>query len=484
MKKNPWSKASQKASARKRRGAASSEPAPDLLVLPAGSSGRMTAWAALQQFDETGKFVADSISDADRDQPLSAQERGLAVDIASGTLRRRRTLDAILESLLTRPRSKVEADLWRLLQIGAYQILFSRTPEHAAIDTTVELARVAGRERWCGFANGILRSVQRLLTENTTEQPGPASVPLADGQYRVLAQPVFADPLTDLADYVGDAFSLPRVIARRWASRFTAAELLRMCFHAVAIPDTVLRVNRLKVSVQRVQAALQDHGVEVAPGINDWSLNIGHVSRLQSLPGYADGWWSVQDEAAMSAAEALKPQPGERILDLCAAPGGKTTHLAEISGDQATIVACDVSGQRLNRVHENVARLNLNSVQIHVIGDDGRDVPPGPYDAVLVDVPCSNTGVFSRRPEARWRFREDDLDELVQLQTRLLVTAFEQTRPGGRILYSTCSIEPEETTLLIKNLPRLIPGLTLITQHLTLPTTTTDGAFHALLQKT
>jgi 16S rRNA (cytosine967-C5)-methyltransferase len=201
------------------------------------------------------------------------------------------------------------------------------------------------------------------------------------------------------------------------------------------------------------------------------------------LPGYNEGWWSVQDESALKVGELLNPVAGERILDLCAAPGGKSTHLAELSRDQATVIACDVSESRLARVAESVERLQLANVFPTLIGRQGEDLPEGPYDAVLVDVPCSNTGVLSRRPEARWRFHEADLQELVQLQTRLLLTAWEQVRPGGRIVSSTCSIEPEVTTQLIDSVTALIPGLTIIKQQLQLPGEHGDGAFQALLQK-
>ncbi len=444
-------------------------------------SGRMLAWYALQQYDDTGRFLSEILSDADSLHALSSQDRGLAVDVASGVVRRRRTLDTIIESQLSRPRSNVEPDLWRLLQLGAYQVLFSRAPDHAAVDTTVELARTAGYSRWCGFANGVLRNIARLLTGETTHEPAADALPYQAGEFRKLTTEVFSDPLTDMTEYVGAAFSLPRAIARRWAGRLSAFDLIKACFHSMSVPQTILRVNRLVTTVDQVQTALQEHGVEVTPGLNDWSLKISHASRLSNLPGYEEGWWTVQDESAMQVSELLWPKPGERILDLCAAPGGKSTHLAELSGDQATIIACDVSEQRLERVFESVNRLNLKSVQPTLIQRDGSDIPPGPYDAVLVDVPCSNTGVLCRRPEARWRFLDSDMEELLQLQARLLLTAFELLRPGGRMVYSTCSIEPEETTQLVESITELVPGLKLLKQQLQLPAQPSDGAFRALL---
>jgi len=186
----------------------------------------------------------------------------------------------------------------------------------------------------------------------------------------------------------------------------------------------------------------------------------------------------------MTACHLLRPQSGEMILDLCAAPGGKTTHLAELSGDQATIYACDVNADRLQRIDSNVARLQLSSVLSRLIRHNGDGLPDLDFDAALVDVPCSNTGVLGRRPEARWRFREADLKELTQLQTQLLMTAFDRLRPGGRLVYSTCSIEPEETTDLIRDVVSAVPTMTLQKEHLSLPGQPADGAYAALIRRT
>jgi len=185
----------------------------------------------------------------------------------------------------------------------------------------------------------------------------------------------------------------------------------------------------------------------------------------------------------MAASRLLDPQPGEMILDLCAAPGGKTTHLAELSGDQATIYACDVNESRMQRVDSNVARLQLSSVLSRVVERDGTGLPDLEFDAALVDVPCSNTGVLGRRSEARWRFSEPDLKELTEIQGRLLMTAFDRLRPGGRLVYSTCSIEPEETSDLIRSMVEAVPLMVLLKEQLTLPGKPADGAYTALIHR-
>jgi 16S rRNA (cytosine967-C5)-methyltransferase len=202
---------------------------------------------------------------------------------------------------------------------------------------------------------------------------------------------------------------------------------------------------------------------------------------VERLPGFAEGLWSVQDESAMAAARLLAPKAGERILDVCAAPGGKTCHLAELSGDAAIITACDISETRLQRVRENVTRLSLQNVKLQLVSRDGHDLPSGPFDAVLVDVPCSNTGVLGRRPEARWRFHEAELQELIPLQTRLLLNACERLVGGGRVVYSTCSLEPEENRGVVDAVLKALPGLQLVTEQVHAAGRPADGAYQALL---
>ena len=480
MTRDPWRRAREK----NRRSPRTSSP--ETAELPLQSfltSGRMLAWYALQQHDLTGRFLSDVLSEADARHNLSRQERGQAVDLVSGVVRRRRTIDTLLESQISRPRANVEAELWRLLQLGVYQVVFSRTPDHAAVDTIVELTKAASCPRWAGFANGVLRNVLRLMTGQMQSEVGADRVPIGDGSFLELNQPVFPNPDDNLGEYIGRAFSLPQSLATRWSARYSISDLLKVCSYSLRIPKMTLRVNRLVVSVDEVLQAFSEAEISADSAMNSSALRIENAARIAELPGYRQGHWTVQDESAMRASELLAPQPRESILDLCAAPGGKTTHLAELSGDNATVVACDVADHRLARIEESCERLNLTSVETVLVDRDGTDVPDGPFDAVLVDVPCSNTGVLARRPEARWRFSDEDLNELVQIQMKLLVSAFERVRPGGRIVYSTCSIEPEETSSLVATATASLPGLRLEKQQLFQPGEIGDGAFQALLRR-
>ena len=444
-------------------------------------NGRIFAFAVLQEFDRSERFIQDIMADLDSRHSLSSADRSLALDVAAGVVRRGRTLDVVIQSRITRPRHKVEPDLWRVLRIGAYQLLFSRTPDHAAVDSTVGLCRLIDRPRWTGFVNGVLRGIGRLLRDEPATGPSPFTLPTSAGQWRSLNEAILPDPRFERTDYFADAFSLPQALAECWTSRLTEAELIAACFHSIDAPETTLRVNSVRANRDAVLQSLINAGCKASAGRIEGSIHLEQSPRLETLPGYAEGFWSVQDEAAMSASLLLAPQAGETILDLCAAPGGKTTHLAELSGDKASIVACDVANGRLQRIRDNAARLQLTSIQPMVIPKDGRDLPAGPFDAVLVDVPCSNTGVLNRRPEARWRFDMNGLNELVVLQTRLLLQACELVRPGGRVVYSTCSMEPEENRGVVDAVLRARQDFRLDREIQHRPGLPADGAYQALL---
>ncbi len=446
------------------------------------SSGRMLAWRAMQLQECTDRFLQDIFATLDAQHSLVPRDRAAAVDIACGIVRRRRTLDAILQKCTSRPQQQVEPDLWRVLQIGAFQLVISGTPPHAAVDSAVRLCRSLNCERWTGFVNGVLRNVGRLLTDDISTTPSSQAVPLTSGTWRLLKGPLFADPVSHLVEYVAEAFSLPSLLAERWAARLTQEALFETCFASCSPPRTTLRVNLLRTCTTDVAAMLRADGCEAVPGNLEGSLVVSAAARIDRLSGYSEGLWSVQDESAMAAGLLTDPKPGERILDLCAAPGGKTTHLAELSGDAAEITACDISASRLQRLAENAARLRLDSIQPRLITRDGGDIPEGPFDAVLVDAPCSNTGVLSRRPEARWRFRDADLRDLAALQQRLLLTACQRLAPGGRIVYSTCSLEPEENREVADAVLSLQPGLRLAHEHQYFPGRSGDGAYQALLK--
>jgi 16S rRNA (cytosine967-C5)-methyltransferase len=185
----------------------------------------------------------------------------------------------------------------------------------------------------------------------------------------------------------------------------------------------------------------------------------------------------------MTVASALDPQPGWAVLDLCAAPGGKTTHFAELMRNRGRVVACDIEPRRLDTVTSLCRRLGVTTVEPHLVGKEFTDPPAGPFDAALVDVPCSNTGVLGRRPEVRWRLRPTEFEDLIRLQTRLLFTALDRVKPGGVVVYSTCSIEPDENEGVVNAVRRGIKGLAVEAEGRAVPGRPADGGYWSRLRK-
>jgi 16S rRNA (cytosine967-C5)-methyltransferase len=455
-------------------------------------NARDAAFAVLSEYKNGGRFVSVILDALFKDSALdSPHERRLAVELTNGVVRREATLDAILRPHVQRPRHQIEGELWTLLQLGAYQLVFLNSiPAYAAVNETVALAKSLGRERWTGFLNGVLRSVERMLTDQFQATPDGAAIPISDGRYRRLVRPVFPEPSVDQAGYFIEAFSFPRWLTVRWVERFGFEELCRIGFWFDRPAPLSLRVNSLKTNRDDLIRALGAGSVGATPGALPESIRLEGTARVDTLPGFHDGFFSVQDESAMLAVDRLAPHPGETILDLCAAPGTKATHIAERMQNRGTIIATDIRAERLARVAENCARLGISIVQPILIPQSGHASPSGastldrcsgPFDAILADVPCSNTGVLGKRPEARWRITPSDVEELAAQQSRLLESACRRLRPGGRLLYSTCSIEPEENEQIVNALLQREPALSLAEEWHQVPGRPGDGGYQALL---
>jgi 16S rRNA (cytosine967-C5)-methyltransferase len=415
---------------------------------------------------------------------LNPADRRLTTHLAYGVLRRRGTLDALLQPLLARRPHQVEPWLWDALRLGAYQLLFlTHIPVHAAVNETVELAALWRRPRAKSFLNGVLRSLLGLLTDERREQPAADAVPLEKGVYLRLSRAVLPDPQTRPVEYL-TVLSLPRWLVQRWLNRYSWEECLRLGFWFSAPPPLWLRVNSLRINREGLLTAFRQAGVAAQAGEHPQAVRLEESAVIRDLPGYAQGWFTVQDQSAMRVASALQPVAGRRVLDLCAAPGGKTTHLAELMDNQGEIIACDVDDERLTKVKEMCNRLGIDMVHTQRLHLEANEEPPaGPFDAVLVDVPCSNTGVLGRRLEVRWRLKPGDFARLVRLQTRLLLQAGERVRPGGVVVYSTCSIEPEENGQVVQAAQQGLPHLVLEAEEEQVPGKPSDGGYWARLRR-
>lgn len=449
----------------------------------APTNARGLAYRVLTEAATSGRWAGDVLEDALAGAPFSREDRGLARELTLGVVRRQLTLDTVLAKLVSRPRENVEPELWALLQLGVYQLLcMPGLARHAAVHETVELTRSEGRLRWTGFVNGVLRGADRLVSDDRASQPA-ATTALVAGELRKLTQPVFANPADEPARWLAEAGSMPAWLMDRWLKSASLAEVAARVQWLNEPPDLYARVNLLKTSRSQLLEAWTAAGVQAEAGPLEPAIRIESAPAVAELPGYDNGEFSIQDLAAMQAAILLDPQPGEKVWDVCAAPGSKTCHLAERMKNQGTIVATDIHAGRLRLVSENAQRLGLTSICVQPVTVEAREFPAGPFDRILLDVPCSNTGVLGKRPEARWRITAEGIRELTARQRELFAHAARRLAPGGSLVYSTCSIEPEENDAIVNWGLREFPELRLIEQQIHWPGQPADGAYQALLQR-
>jgi len=445
------------------------------------ANDREVIFNVLIDYFQTGSFVSRLLDQAQvPDEGI--EHRGFCIEIMCGVVRRQGTLNHLLTQIVSRPRQRVELELWTLLLMGSYQLVYmSGVPQHAALHTSVELAKRIGRPGWSGFVNGVLRGLSRLLTSDESNAPSERAAAIRPQVYRLCREPVFPPPADQPIEYISAAFSFPRPFIARWLEAGGWDETLRLAFWFNTPGSASIRINARRSTREDVISELAAAGVEATAGSLPEALRLQRLGNVALLPGHVAGRFTIQDESAMSAAVLLDPQPEATILDLCAAPGTKTTHLAERMCNRGSILATDVCPQRLEAVRENARRLGIEIVRTLQISDTTGDLPDGRFDGVLVDVPCSNSGVLGKRPEARWRLDRSALEQLLMTQQRLLLAAVDRVRPGGRVVYSTCSIHSDENEAVVRRVLQLRPQMQLETERHFVPGQPGDGAYQALL---
>ena len=447
------------------------------------TTARAVAVDVLNVARSANAWAAELVEEHLARTPLAPLDRRFVTQLVFGVIRRKSTLDALLRPFVQRPFHTVEPAVVDVLRVGAFQLAFlTHVPKHAAVHETVELARHVGCPMAKGFVNGVLRRVAETVTDDFGEAPAADAIPFDDNRYRKLNRELLPDPESDTPAYLAAGFSWPRWLADRWLEQFGRDECFRLGFWFNAPPPLWIRTSKLRTDREGYRLQLSAKEIHAEPGDHPQSLRIVDGAAVRELPGYAEGEFTVQDHSAMAVATALNPQPGWRVLDLCSAPGGKTTHLAELMKNRGSIVACDIDPKRLETVKTLCHRLGISIVEFRLLDKEHTNPPPGPFDAALVDVPCSNTGVLGRRPEVRWRLRPFEFEDLILLQTRLLFTAMEQVRPGGVVVYSTCSIEPDENSGVVRAARQVFRGLRVEAESTAIPGRPADGGYWARLR--
>jgi 16S rRNA (cytosine967-C5)-methyltransferase len=426
-----------------------------------------------------GEFVEDLLESALADARLSPADRGLCQEIVYGAVRRQSTLDWLI-ARKTSGREQKPA-LQNLLRLGLYQIFWlDRIPDHAAVHETVELAKKNGFGPQAGFVNAILRGYLRE----------------ADETKKILADLKISQPAI--------GWSHPEWLVARWQKRFGIEKTAQLLEWNNTPPKTFARVNTLKTDAGKLIGKWRAENVEydfvrrdffgradlpvsqdaqqrVPADFDNLVFELKSHPPLNSLTSFRDGWFYIQDPSTLLAPRELGAQCGETILDLCAAPGGKTTLIAQLMNNEGKIVACDVSDERLKLIQENCVRLGVTCVE--TILSSTLNSQPSTLNRVLVDAPCSNTGVMRRRVDLRWRISPEEISRLQQTQLDLLKLAATKLKTGGVLLYSTCSLEPEENSEVVKQFLRENANFKLEAERQLLPfADNVDGAYVARLK--
>jgi 16S rRNA (cytosine967-C5)-methyltransferase len=459
-------------------------------------SARKLASVTLQTIERTRSFSDEVFDHLTKDLKVSERDRHLAFELVHGVLRHYLTLDWRLDQVSRKPMARLPLTVATTLRVASYQLLYlDRIPASAAVNEAVQLIRKQPGHNWSGFVNAVLRNLLR--------QPAPPE----------------PDPAIDAPTALSIRYACPPWLIERWLRYFGFPQTERLCQQSIGIPPLTIRANTLRCSRSTLLARLQSEGILAQETlVSPVGLTLPKCGNPGELSALKEGWCYVEDEAAQLIPLLLDPQPGDRVLDACAAPGGKTTHLGQLMKNQGKIVALDRHQGRLDRLVSNCSRLGLSIVQpfpydlIELSGEGQGEnfttthpalpaILARPFDRILVDAPCSALGILRRHPEGKLLKTLSNIQQAHLLQRRILDQVCDLLSPGGILVYSACSVEPEETTEVISGFCQRHPefhqesvtpwvpasGHTLITDHGHLCTAfqsfNMDGFFACRLKK-
>lgn len=445
---------------RSRRAGGCDDPRVPVPAAPRVSPARHVAATVLRRVEQEGAYADRALAAEATRAGLDARERAFATRLAYGAVQRRRTLDHVIAACAGRPVERLDPPVRDALRLGVLQLLFlGGVAPHAAVDQSVELAKAAGGP---GFklVNAVLRRAQRegtgLLAALGDATPGAAAV----------------------------LHSVPDWLARLWWAELGAGEA-RALLAAVNEPaEASFRVNALVAERDEVLAELAARGVPArpAPDLPEGIL-LDAPFDAAGDPLWKRGALVAQSRAAMHAARLLAVEPGMRVLDLCAAPGGKATHLAALMGGEGEVVAVERNARRAAALHATCERLRATGVRVEVV-DAAEPRRDGPFDAVLADPPCSGLGTLQGNPDLRWRVRRESIAELARLQGRVLAAGAAALRPGGALVYAVCTISREEGDQVVRRFLAEHEGFALERERQLLPHRDgTDGFYLARLAR-
>lgn len=396
------------------------------------ASHEQTREAALHLLNEITKKnvrVDQTLNRFFHDHELATTEKAHITELVNGTVRWQGKIDWILKQFLSRKQKRLPVMIRQILAVAIYQIFENPdVPAALVVNESVSLAKKYGHTGTKNLTNGVLRNIVRQ--KNTIRYPDLTQNPV---------------------QHIAVCYSHPEWLIERWLTFFSIETVIAFCQANNQRPDVFLRVNRLKTSVQALQNSLQVEGIDTVfmPPLDHDFVKITGSAAFTTTAAFKAGHFQPQDLSAGLVVQLVDPQPNTSILDVCAAPGGKTTFLAERLNNTANIVAGDLNQKKLVKLQTNLDRLGITCVQL--VRADGRALPFGQqFDQILLDVPCSGSGVLARRSDARWQRKPEDFATLTRWQQQLIRAAANHLQPGGTLIYSTCSIDPAENMQIVE----------------------------------
>jgi 16S rRNA (cytosine967-C5)-methyltransferase len=392
-------------------------------------TARELALDVLVRVDQQKAYSNIALNQALQKANLFRGEAGLATELVYGTMQRLNTIDYLLARFLNKGMNKLEPWVRWLLRLSLYQIHFlDRIPPHAAVNEAVTIAARKGHKGISGMVNAVLRNILRHPEELQISSELPVTQSIA---------------LT---------YSHPEWMVSRWIQQFGEGETRSICESNNNPPHTSIRVNRLRISPEQLLLQLSEHGYSAKPSeLAPDGIVIEAGGNMALTSWYKDGLISIQDESSMLVARIVEPLPGMKVLDCCAAPGGKTAHIAELMNDQGTIIAYDIHEHKKQLIEDQAERLGLQAIQA-MVGDARQlagEYDDNSFDRILLDAPCSGLGVIRRKPDVKWTKQESDIKEIREVQDTILHSIHRLLKPGGLLIYSTCTLEYEENQAVI-----------------------------------
>jgi 16S rRNA (cytosine967-C5)-methyltransferase len=449
------------------------------------TSARSIAAEVLSEVELRRQFADEVLS-----RYLQLTEKQKATDLVFGVIRNRNVIDLIIQQFASGLIVRTPEKILNILRVGVYELVYCpQAAEYAIVDEAVDYAKHIANSKQAGFVNAVLRQTLRNISgrQKILDQAPPLNtLPQTLETGCEFSIELLPDRNVSPVEYFSIAFSLPAWLVGTWLSEYGLEQTKQIVFASNRRPSVYLRPNPLKTTVGELAEMLRAAEVECEIAAESQMIKLISPGSIAALPGFDEGLFSVQDLSAAETVRLLNPQPGWTILDLCAAPGTKTIQLAQAAGGTAKILATDIDSSRLKKVKENVARIGLSRfvtvIEYNALDDFIKRF--NGFDCVLVDAPCSNTGVLARRPEVRHRITLDGIAKLTKAQGDLLCKAAELLKPGGVLCYSTCSIQPQENSILVKGFLQDNPGFTLKEEKLVLPSAAHpdhDGGFTAVI---